>query len=73
MLVRLLTLSPIAAGKTVGDFRATHPYWMSAIPRLDQFAAKGIAETLHRDSRHYVAPIWWGCIKRRPMIACMRA
>jgi hypothetical protein len=33
---------------------------MSAIRQLDQFAAKGIAETLHRDSRHYVVPIWWG-------------
>jgi hypothetical protein len=26
----------------------------------DAFAAKGIAETLHRASRDYVAPIWWG-------------
>jgi hypothetical protein len=33
---------------------------MSAIPERDQFAAKGVAETLHRESRHYVAPIWWG-------------
>ena len=33
---------------------------MSAISELDQFTAKGIAETLHRESRHYVAPIWWG-------------
>jgi hypothetical protein len=32
----------------------------SAISELDQFTAKGIAETLHRESRHYVAPIWWG-------------
>src|SRR5277367_3926635 len=34
---------------------------MSATPlQLDELAAKGIAETLHRGSRHYVAPIWWG-------------
>jgi|HubBroStandDraft_4_1064222.scaffolds.fasta_scaffold433523_1 hypothetical protein len=29
-------------------------------PQLDGLSAKGIAETLHRESRHYVAPIWWG-------------
>jgi hypothetical protein len=27
---------------------------------VDTLAAKGIAETLHFESRHYVAPIWWG-------------
>jgi hypothetical protein len=29
-------------------------------PLLDEFAKDGIAKTLHLDSRHYVAPIWWG-------------
>jgi hypothetical protein len=34
---------------------------MSATPpQLDELAAKGIAEALHLESRHYVAPIWWG-------------
>lgn len=33
---------------------------MSAVPRLDPSAAKDVAKILHRESRHYVAPIWWG-------------
>jgi hypothetical protein len=28
-------------------------------PQLNEHSAKGIAKTLHRESRHYVAPIWW--------------
>jgi hypothetical protein len=33
---------------------------MNANQPLDELAARGIAETLHLESRHYAAPIWWG-------------
>lgn len=33
---------------------------MSAGPRLDPPVAKDVARILHRESRYYVAPIWWG-------------